>query len=73
MSGNSPAFARKIAIADVVRVVERTIFEKPGEAKSPKNSPCKELILRCWNTLSNIIVVQLEQITFERPIKRFKE
>jgi DNA-binding IscR family transcriptional regulator len=55
-----------ITIADVVRAVDSTIFEKPGEAESPKNTPGKELILRTWNTLSNIIVVQLEQITFER-------
>jgi Rrf2 family protein len=54
-----------ITIADVVRAVDSTIFEKP-KAESPKNTPGKELILRTWNTLSNIIAVQLEQITFER-------
>ncbi len=62
-----------ITIADVVRAVDSTIFEKPGEAESPKNTPGKELILRTWNTLSNIIVVQLEQITFERLSNDLKE
>ncbi|MGO9380348.1 MAG: RrF2 family transcriptional regulator [Dissulfurispiraceae bacterium] len=55
-----------ITIADVVRAVDSTIFEKPGEVEGAKNTPGRELILRTWNALGDIIAGQLEQITFER-------
>jgi Rrf2 family protein len=55
-----------ITIADVVRAVDSTIFEKPADAEGAKRTRGRELILRAWNTVSDGIAGQLEQITFER-------
>ena len=62
-----------ITIADVVRAVDSTIFENPLASEGAKSTKGRELLLRTWSALSDIITGQLEQITFERLSNDLKE
>jgi Rrf2 family protein len=61
-----------ITMADVVRAVDSAVLEISGEAEMTGGPRGRDVVLRCWNSVSKSVIEQFEHITFEELVNRLK-